>query len=79
MKASNMALKTAITQGLSILASYGWGLNGGLDSWNLYEAVWHGKNSETCDVRYPSTEVKMCYIFPWQSTLMSLDFEHNEL
>ena len=56
-----------------------WSLDGGIDNWKLYEAVWKGANTDDCDMIYAPKDVTTCHIYPWQSTPMSLDFEHLEL
>ena len=54
-------------------------MDGGIDNWKLYEAVWKGANTDDCDMIYAPKDVTTCHIYPWQSTPMSLDFEHLEL
>ena len=54
--------------------------DGGLNRWKLYQAIWQGCAPETdCSVLYTPPKGKNCRIFPWESNLMDLNFEHTEL
>ena len=61
-----------VCRGLSLLASWAWGMDGSMDNSKLQEAIW----TEDCQKRYPQSSDKACEIFDWQS---SLNIDHVEL
>ena len=81
---SQSKTKSEVTKVFSLLTVFTWTLDGsgtGLDQWKLYQAIWNGQKTETnCSEQYtPSGKENICHILPWQSGMMSLNFEHNEL
>merc|ERR1712001_36508 len=76
------SIKMTITKVISLAASYGWSADDkSLDRWKLYQAIWNGNAPETkCSTQYTPTGLEnSCHIFPWQESMMSLNFEHTEL
>jgi len=89
------AIKSEITKIFSLAASFAWtmedmdegnkvwkyGGNVDMDRWKLYRSIWAGHKPETdCSVMYtPTGKENICHVLPWQSDMMSLNFEHTEL
>ncbi len=79
------AIKSEVTKLFSLAASFFWTygeeLNNVPDKWKLYQAIWNGHKPETdCSVQYtPTGKENICHILPWQSGMMSLNFDHTEL
>ena len=79
-------IKSETTKIFSLIASFAWTMDENdfnthnLDKWKLYQAIWNGHKPETdCSVQYtPTGKENICHILPWQSDMMSLNFEHTE-
>lgn len=80
-------IKSEVTKLFSLIASWSWTFDqdldkrSGLDQWSLYKAIWDGHKPETdCSVQYtPTGKENVCHVLPFQSDMMSLNFEHTEL